>query len=307
MALVFDTSVAKAKPDDNRRPSGYCPFCDTEALENILAREGERIWLMNKFRTLRDTTQTVLIESSEHEGDIPTYAPEQWRDVLGFALRCWHVMSAAGEHTSVLLYKNAGPISGGSLRHPHMQIVGLAHEDGYTEVSATNLTGPAVHREDKVEVCVSDEPLMGFFEVNVAADAKVLALELGARARVCGEERGGAQATSGASGTKAAVGAPFAGGADGSAAGGSISTPTLDAFARCIQGTVRYLLEQHHGGTCTSYNLFFYPPSVQAGKVVCKVVPRWITSAYFIGYKIAQVNAPERMASDAAELRAYLA
>ena len=45
MALVFDVVKAKGKPDDNRRPGTSCPFCDVDGLENIIRRDGDRIWL----------------------------------------------------------------------------------------------------------------------------------------------------------------------------------------------------------------------------------------------------------------------
>lgn len=55
MALVFDVQQASGKPDDNRRPGTACPFCDTEGLANIIRRDGDCIWLENKFKTLRAT------------------------------------------------------------------------------------------------------------------------------------------------------------------------------------------------------------------------------------------------------------
>ena len=81
MTLVFDTHQAQGKPDDNRRPTGYCPFCDTASLTDVIRRDGDRIWLVNKFRTLRDTMQTIIIESSDHHGDISTYPREQNRAI----------------------------------------------------------------------------------------------------------------------------------------------------------------------------------------------------------------------------------
>ena len=70
MALVFDVQQASGKPDDNRRPGTACPFCDTEGLANIIRRDGDCIWLENKFKTLRATRQTVLIESADHDADL---------------------------------------------------------------------------------------------------------------------------------------------------------------------------------------------------------------------------------------------
>lgn len=254
MALIFETSVAQNKPDDNRRPTGYCPFCDVEALENILDRDGDSIWLVNKFRTLRDTMQTVIIESARHDGDISTYGRAENRRIFRFALSCWDRMISSGDYASVLMYKNFGPLSGGSLKHPHMQVVGLYHDDGYANVDPKNLAGLPICETQGIEVNASTEPVMGFFEVNVLMPRQ---------------------------------------------ANGAVR----DAFADAVQETVRYVLNEHHGGRCTSYNLFFYH---MMGKTACKVVPRWVTSPYFIGYKLAQVNAPQRMEADAAELRRHL-
>ena len=254
MPLVFDNGVARRKPDDHRRPTGHCPFCDVAHLTDILAREDDRIWLMNKYRTLRDTVQTVIVESAQHDGEFSRYPREQARAVIRFSLSCWDEMIDSGSYRSVLMYKNYGPLSGGSLVHPHLQVVGLLHDDGYADVRPENLTGLPVIRRGDVEVTVSDRPIMGFFEVNVAMP------------RAAG---------------------PFA----------------RDAFADAIQGTVGYLLNEHHGGRASSYNLFFYH---MAGRTVCKALPRWVASPYFIGYKLAQVNCPERLEEDAAALRARL-
>ena len=70
MALVFDVQQASGKPDDNRRPGTACPFCNTEGLTDIIRRDGDCIWLENKFKTLRATRQTVLIESADHDADL---------------------------------------------------------------------------------------------------------------------------------------------------------------------------------------------------------------------------------------------
>ena len=254
MPLTFMTSVAREKPDDNRRPTGYCPFCDVDHLTNIIERDGDRIWLMNKYRTLADTVQTVIIETSDHDGEIPSYPREKMRAIMRFSLSCWDKMIASGTYRSVLMYKNFGPLSGGSLHHPHLQVVGLEHDDGYEEVRPENFEGLAVYARDGVDVTISLKPIMGFFEVNI-----LMPRAAGASAR--------------------------------------------DIFSDAVQESVRYVMNEHHGGRCTSYNLFFYH---MAGKTVCKVVPRWVTSPYFIGYKLAQVNGPDSLALDASALRARL-
>ena len=175
MALVFDVKRAAGKPDDNRRPGTSCPFCDVEGLENIIRRDGDMIWLENKFKTLRGTRQTVLIESSDHDADITTYAPAELHRVMRFALGCWQEMIDGGEYRSVLMYKNRGPLSGGSLVHPHMQIVGLEDADGYAALRPEHFEGIDVWSCGRVAVNISTDPVMGFFEVNISAPQGIAA------------------------------------------------------------------------------------------------------------------------------------
>ena len=261
MTLVFDTKRAQGKPDDNRRPTGYCPFCDTGALESIIRRDGDRIWLVNKFRTLRDTMQTIIIESADHDGDIARYSREENRAVFRFALSCWDETIASGRYASVLMYKNFGPLSGGSLVHPHLQIVGLEHEDGYAALSPEHFEGIDVWARGRVRVTVSTRPIMGFFEVNIIAPRGV------------------------------------------SASSRPEDAADADRFADAVQVAVRYVLNEHHGGRATSYNLFFYHMD---GTTVCKVMPRWVVSPYYVGYRLAQVNAENSLDLDAARLRELL-
>lgn len=166
--LIFDTNIAKDKPENIRHTHNACPFCDPDALTDVLAQEADRIWLMNKFPTLQATWQTIVIETADHQGDIATYAPAQNRAIFTFALKHWQASISSGRYESVLLYKNFGPHSGGSLRHPHMQIVGLDDVDGYANITPANLTGYPIITDGELRVTVSDQPVMGFVEFNVA-------------------------------------------------------------------------------------------------------------------------------------------
>lgn len=90
--LVFELSVAKDKPQSYRkkvpRAQKICPFCDVAHLTDIYRQDGDLIWLHNKFPTLRDTLQTVLIESRDHHGDIASYTKKHNRKMIRFALAC---------------------------------------------------------------------------------------------------------------------------------------------------------------------------------------------------------------------------
>ena len=141
--LVFQMNIAKDKPQSYRKDKKkrVCPFCDVANLTDIYQKEDDMIWLKNKYPTLRDTNQTVLIESSDHHGDISIYTKEHNRKLMRFSLACFEKMAANKDYQTVVWYKNYGPHSGGSLIHPHMQIVGLEHEDGYKYMHPNNFEG----------------------------------------------------------------------------------------------------------------------------------------------------------------------
>ncbi|GEK28178.1 DUF4931 domain-containing protein [Furfurilactobacillus siliginis] len=246
--LVFDPAIAKNKPENIIHAADYCPFCDVAHLENILAQSGDSIWLTNKFRTLAATNQTVVIENADHNGDIADYSVTENRRIFHFALSCWRQMRQDPAYQSVAFYKNFGPLSGGSLRHPHMQIVGMEAVDVDAALTAKNFSGISVPIVGAVDMNVSVEPVMGFTEINV---------------REVGNEE--------------------------------------NAFADAIQKVVHYLMNDYFGGRCHSYNLFVH---VVDGATICKIVPRFVVSPYFVGYKIPQVNEPSRLQDLAAELSA---
>ena len=150
------------------------------------------------------------------------------------------------------MFKNFGPHSGGTLRHPHMQIVGLEEADGYEHISPENFEGVTL-KENSVDITISTRPIMGFVEFNVI----ISQLE------------------------------------------------HIDHLADKVQRITQYLLNDYMNGRCDSYNLFFYKmPDSQ--RYICKIVPRFITSPYYIGYKIPQVNKNNRLEEIANELKTKL-
>lgn len=166
--LVFKLATAKNKPSSFRKDKdSTCPFCDIASLKDIYLQEGDLIWLHNRFPTLKDTLQTVLIESADHDGDISNYSIDHNRKLIKFALKCFDKVVKSNKYQSVLWYKNYGPLSGGSLVHPHMQIVGLERENGYKYIQENNFTGVPVYEDELVEVNFALHPIQGYQEINV--------------------------------------------------------------------------------------------------------------------------------------------
>ncbi|MDR0298998.1 MAG: DUF4931 domain-containing protein [Streptococcaceae bacterium] len=249
--LFFNASINRVKYSKNGSSDKNCPFCDKAQQANIHRIQDDMVWLDNKFTTIEKSQMTVLIESAEHEGDIVTYDQAKNRELFKFAFSCWQEMIDSKEYHSVIMFKNFGPMSGGSLRHPHMQIVGMADVDAYEEIGTDNFVGLEVRKFENLEVNISERPIMGLAEINII---------------LRGDEN-------------------------------------LDAFADAVQASARYYMNDFLDGRCDSYNLFFYRIH---GKAICKIVPRFLTSPYFIGYKIPQVFTDERMQEIAEELRARL-
>ncbi len=127
--LHFDMHIGRQKPENIRNREAACPFCFPDELDGILEQRGEMIWLKNKYPVLQDATQTLVIETSQCNSELSVYEKDHLYALFAFGVEKWLEMTESGSYRSVLFFKNHGPYSGGSIRHPHMQIVGLKHYD----------------------------------------------------------------------------------------------------------------------------------------------------------------------------------
>ncbi|MGG5370313.1 DUF4931 domain-containing protein [Enterococcus sp. AZ196] len=251
MPLIFSHVAAQGKPRHMKAEIAGCPFCDYAEKENILAKEGEFLWIKNKYPTLNDTSQTLIIESKAHNSDISTYTKEENRHLIQFALKCWKQMKNDSRYQSVLFYKNHGPLSGGSLKHPHMQIVGLENLDGESQIQKETFEGVLVLEYKNISVTLSKYPTMGFLEINLLAERD----------------------------------------------------ENTELFADYLQQLVCYVLQRYFQGRCDSFNLFFFE---REGKLIAKVVPRFIDSPYFVGYRLSQTFSDDHLSKLGGELKAFL-
>lgn len=163
--ITFNPAIANKKPSN----ADACPFCIKDNLGRILETKADMIWVENKFPTLEETYQTLIIESDDHLGDMSNYAKPQRRELLTFMLEKWAELEAREEFQSVVLYRNFGPLSGGSLRHPHSQIVGFKNVDAYENVRETYFDGLLVCPESdaQAELSISNKPMLDFTEFTI--------------------------------------------------------------------------------------------------------------------------------------------
>ncbi|WP_084576580.1 DUF4931 domain-containing protein [Sporomusa malonica] len=165
--LVFDTQIGGTKPVTVVDNGHKCPFCCRDEIEGIIAEDGPILLIANKYPVLRDTFQTVLIETNDCASELSLYPKDHLHRVIRFGIEKWLGMIAGGEFASVLFFKNHGPSSGGSIRHPHMQIIGLRHLNYTANIPPVSLEGIVISRDGGVELAIADKPLVGFVELNI--------------------------------------------------------------------------------------------------------------------------------------------
>ncbi|WP_040203970.1 DUF4931 domain-containing protein [Neobacillus jeddahensis] len=165
--LHFNTSIGVKKPENIRNKDQACPFCERDQLTDLIAVDGPIILLKNKYPVLENAFQTVLIETDDCHADISTYSNEYLHRLIRFGLKYWLEMEQSGRYRSVIFFKNHGPLSGGTLAHPHMQIIGLHDIDYKEKVSQDMFEGIVIAEEEGVRLTLSTKPRVGFYEFNV--------------------------------------------------------------------------------------------------------------------------------------------
>lgn len=245
--INFDMSIGKKKPHTINGEEDRCPFCDVDKLTDIVEIQDDMILLKNKYNVLEAATQLVLIEGADCHSDMPHYTAQKMHDIIRFGLRHWLSMSESRKYESVIFFKNYGPLSGGTIQHPHMQIIGFPQLNHELLYDAREFEGIFVNEENSVEINMGTRPRIGFFEINILLKKKIKSCQLSASDY---------QSTS--------------------------LADTVSTLSCYIQNSIRFLndvLQRPH----ISYNIFFY---LLDGYIRLKILPRFATSPLFIGYNI---------------------
>lgn len=165
--LGFNVTIGQKKPENIINTEAKCPFCDRAQLTDILDRSGELLLIKNKYHVLENSLQTVLIETTNCHAELSEYPKEHLHQLIRFGVTHWLSMIASKKYSSVLFFKNHGPLSGGTIRHPHMQIIGLKTIDYHTMFDPKEFCGIPIDQKDGVELNISTFPRIGFSEFNV--------------------------------------------------------------------------------------------------------------------------------------------
>ena len=165
--IDFDMQIGRQKPETIRHPDNYCPFCHPEELTGIIATDGPIILLRNKYNVLSGTEQFVLIETDICHSDMPDYPSAHMKRLLRFGLHHWQKLLNSGKYDDVVFFKNYGPLSGGTIRHPHMQIVAFPHLNQPIAARPEEFSGELIASKNGVEFNISTAPRIGFWELNI--------------------------------------------------------------------------------------------------------------------------------------------
>lgn len=245
--INFNMDIGKKKPHTINGEDMGCPFCDVEHLTNIIETQDDMILLKNKYNVLENATQLVLIESDICHTDMPEYTPEKMHRLIRFGLRHWLSIWESGKYKSAIFFKNFGPLSGGTIQHPHMQIIAFPQTDPSPFYNQREFEGILVQGENQVEINMSTRPRIGFFEINVLVKERISSSQLAAE---------NYEETS--------------------------TSAVIATLAHYLQTSIRYFYDILQRPNL-SYNIFFY---LQDGYIRAKIMPRFATSPLYIGYNI---------------------
>lgn len=170
--ININTTLQKKKPNTVFEPNQTCPFCQKEILEQnvILNRTNSFTWIENKYPTLENTYQTVLLEHKNCGENISTYEKPYLYDLMEWSLSKWKELENGGEFTSVLFFKNHGKQADSSIQHAHMQLIGLRDIDYREGLKSSQFEGISIAQKDGITFNVSTQPVSEFYEFNIIVE-----------------------------------------------------------------------------------------------------------------------------------------
>ncbi len=171
--IYFKRNINAKKPSTITNKTTVCPFCDKSQLADIVDVQESMTLVKNKFNTLVDADMYVLIESDTCNANYHTYSIEKIESLLEFSINKWRQFKATNKYKSVAMFKNKGRLSGGSIAHPHMQIIGFEDVDCNAQISKRNLLGVDVEIENFASFNLSTYPLVSFIEYNINLDQEL--------------------------------------------------------------------------------------------------------------------------------------
>lgn len=157
------------KPMFHNQKKYICPFCDKQNVSETLINTNQfSSWIKNKYPLLLDDTyQTLIIETPNCEANILNYSKEELEKIFSFTFECYNQLKNNKKYNDVLLFKNHGILSGGSIPHAHIQLVGMFENKVEYKKIINSTLGENVFENEEVKITISNFPISEFFEFNL--------------------------------------------------------------------------------------------------------------------------------------------
>ncbi|NGY88182.1 DUF4931 domain-containing protein [Bacillus megaterium] len=171
--ITYKTNIGNNKPNTLINKNYKCPFCNREELHkegHMLRETSEFLIAKNKYPVLEGSYPAVIVEHNSCNEHIGTYSVEYLERLLKFCLSYYADLEKTGSYKSIAFFKNHGIFSGGSIQHPHMQIIGFQN-DSY-EVNNNDFNGIPIISNELIEWNFSNKPKSEFFEINLTLKNK---------------------------------------------------------------------------------------------------------------------------------------
>lgn len=238
--INYNYKKAVKKPNTIEK-NDFCPFCKVDKLTNIIYQQEGRILLENKFKTIKDAEQFVIIETNLCNKNMLNYTKKEMFLVINFAISNWIKLSSSGKYKSVILFKNHGKLSGGSIKHSHMQIIGFNNLNYIENINKEYFYGSTIFKNSNLIINISNTPKITSTEFNIIIIDKINNYN---------------------------------------------HELIISDLAKSIQLLIKYICEDFYI-KCESFNIFFYEFK---NKIICKIIPRFITSPIYIGYNLIYLS-----------------
>jgi len=163
-------NMSEGKPNTYINKEEQCPFCDRETLrkEGHIIDETEHFMIVkNKFPVLDNTFSTIIVEHPTCGEHIGTYSIDYLTKLLEYSLNYYDELQYSGQYTSIVFFKNHGLMAAGSIKHPHMQIMGFKNKTFHDNLQKSDFEGIPILSDQTVEWNVSTKPRSEFYEINI--------------------------------------------------------------------------------------------------------------------------------------------
>lgn len=174
--LKLNINLAQEKPNlYKNREEMNCPFCNIEQIKKdglFLEKEPNEpiYWVENKFPIFSRTYQTLILETDNCKENFKTYSLPYIQQLINYTVEKKRELEASNKFEKVLVFKNSGFLSGGTIPHSHTQIVGVEqYEDGINTESFTE--GLVIRETSSAKLTLSNKPMADGFEFNISWDS----------------------------------------------------------------------------------------------------------------------------------------